>query len=250
LVPGLYELSLHVPSERVPWGFSSMIGLSGMKARLTKVLIPAGEDTKFAAELSGRNPGFVRIRSVRNGQDNEPVANVTVVVESIESEEESVDAATEGPEISGEIGGQTDAQGQLVLGPVFPGQWQLRANTIDQSWTLSPRRIQIPPGGEISVDLEVQVVHGELEILNKKDGTPVANYELTLEYPDGSSRGIGTDHRGRLQLSLGPGEYVFWGGDEAYDEEAPPEKNPNRHVVQWTATGPVPPVLKVDPGKQ
>jgi hypothetical protein len=252
LAAGSYQLSIRGPGGKVRRGSWSSVNLNGIELRFAKVEVRAGEEIYVKKDLATKSPGFVNVSARREEGTLQPAADVVVTVQRIEEEPRFRFFAPRESERTGAAGGQTDANGKLVLGPIFPGEWEVMAETVDESWFLNPPgRITIPPAGEVSIELRVQVFEHELEVVDADGGEPCGKKTFMVEIRRRYSMGFATDDRGRLKLRLAPGKYALWERveNDFNDRNSlmEPRPEPKRYEFEWTAAGPVPATLWVTP---
>lgn len=228
---GECEVSMCMPPIEIPSGENGSMTTEGMAVSLGVVTLVPDTDTDREFDVRATFPGSVSVRLRVNGV---PAPSVIVRIEA-------------------EVEGQTaavislDARGEGKSGPIPLGTYRLISGPVDSGWVHQAGPTQITrPGEDVAVQIEVQLLHGVLRVIDQETGTPLAKAQVSLTI-DGvqafpPSAIATTDDQGRATLELPPGRYrVEAGGFPGF---APAE---SRVIVDWTSSGPTPPEVRVTP---
>lgn len=125
-----------------------------------------------------------------------------------------------------------------MLGPLLPGEYELRISSKQGGAHTVPGRIRIAPGEDVVRELDVRVAPGTLRVMDRSSGQPLANGGFTLMPEGRTSYPVKLDERGEVRLELLPGHYRL--GFRSDDEMLV------WHEITWGTGGPSPATLVID----
>ncbi len=137
----------------------------------------------------------------------------------------------------------TDSDGRVKFSALIPGEWEFVAHASDGSWSVNSTKTSIAAGADVRVAIDVVLYEGTLVVLDAATGKPVARERIDLS-ADGSDADSSTDGDGRLALRLPVGRYSVARSGNATEVLFP---GPQLEV-EWTASGPVPREIRLEPG--
>ena len=114
---------------------------------------------------------------------------------------------------------------------LFPGPWSFSFGPIEGKWRQElPAPITVPPGDVVSLQVNIELIAGEVLVIDSRSHNPAASRDLWLAYPSGTLRRLRTDEDGRLLLLLAPGRYRVL----SVPPETPDDFPADAAVITWT----------------
>ncbi|HVS12025.1 MAG TPA: carboxypeptidase-like regulatory domain-containing protein [Planctomycetota bacterium] len=224
LPAGKVLLVLRAPMVMLPRGFRGSFGVPGPEMEAATVEIEAGHVREVELDLSERWFGSLRALATRAGK---PLAGYVV------------EAHSSDPENRSRSGAVTGADGSAVLSHLPPGEWIVSVRPVEGAWSVeAPGSVLVRAGLEAECSVDVFVVPGEVRLIERATGEPMAKRMVWLRPQGGSMRAHTTDAEGRLSIELAPGSYGL--------NVAPSFPREFTAHLEWTHSGPTTPTLEID----
>lgn len=230
LDPGTYALYLHhspvaLGQDRRLWSSRSKEALL-----LGSVHLPGAHRVDVEFDLSAESRGRITCQATLNGV---PAIGWRVEARRITVEPEGSSSRAEG---------RTGPGGAAHLELLQLGAWNVALVDHDglwRAWAEAP--VDLEPGGEASLNIEVVLHAGQVQLLDASSGQPLRNQYIRwgqraeLVSPQ-------TDAEGRLDLRLPLGTYTLQANGYGSGDR---RSEPPVTSLQWTASGPQTAVLRL-----
>jgi hypothetical protein len=223
------QIALVFPSSSMPTSFNSSETLEGPQRVLGEVDIAAGGETQRDFDLRDSFPAtlvvIVRV-------DGAPAASLVVVAKD--------ETATDG---MAAVSASTDIAGKARWATLPPATWSLLVRPVDSSWFwTAPAPLQLAAGEQRELLVDIVLVSAELTLVGADDGEPLTDSRFLLQGESDSYSTVNSDAAGRMRLRLPAGNYRITAlGDSPFAWG----KDSSAARLEWTASGPLEPTLRV-----
>lgn len=183
---GVVELWLSMPTPIIRFGAGSLLGNPQVLA-LGNVTIEADHESTAEFDLGAHHPGFARVRIVTNESE---LAGIGVCARS------RINATTSETRATGSL----DALGDVVLGPLLPGPYDVLVTHANDAWfTTIEAGISIRAAETTSAQHEIALHRGAIALYDAQ-GLPLAHRSFAFERLGDRSARWTTDASGRVEL--------------------------------------------------
>ena len=217
-------LWLRAPAVEIPYGSGSQTELHGPELKAAHVAIEQARVTEAEVDLRETWYGSLRVQVTQKGA---PMKGIVVIASRPDSK------------FGSSRGGVTDEGGVATIPYLTSGEWVVTARPVEATWYATmPGTVLVASRSEGQCSLDVKLAHASVQLVDRADGTPLANFQVHIKsVKNNQMRLYTTDDEGQLSLELTPGSYEFiqWGATP-----------PNSMQLEWTESGPATSTVELD----